>query len=130
MAVTAADLIAPRGKLQEGLFPDGNLATNAAEWLNIAGTKLAGIESVYHDAAKTAYAYYLAYSHVADRLAGTPNSASVDSAAQVQMAIGKDRIAYFASLANKYLEEWESYVSTPTDPELPRSTWVQNRVVF
>lgn len=130
MAIGTNDLIAPAGKLQPNLFPGEDLPTYVAAWLSQAGTKLGNIPGGYQDAARAAWVYYRAYAHIADRLAGTPNSASVDSAAQVSQSIGKDRIAYFSNLSNRYLEEFEGYISTPTDATAPASTWVHNRIIF
>ena len=132
MALVATDFIAPQGKLQVGLFPGVDLVTSVTAWLAKAYTKTtqAGIEATYRDAAAEAYTYYLAYSHVADRLAGEPNSASIDSAASVSKSVGQDRIQYFARLAQEYLEEFEGYADIPPKAEKPRSAWVQNRVIF
>lgn len=130
MALEPADLIEPTGRLQAALFPGGDIVTLVTGWLATANTKLGGISGNLVDAAATAYTYYLAYSHVADRLAAQPNSVSVDSAAQVQQAIGQDRIAYFSRLAQKYLDEYQGYLPGVTNIEKPRSGWVRNRAVF
>lgn len=132
MALAATDLIEPTGKLQDSLFPDGEIITKVTAWLSKAYTRAtnAGVEATYLDAAVEAYTYHLAYSHVADRLAGTPNSLDIESAASMSKSIEKDRIQYFANLAEKYLDEFEGYAGLPPEPEKPRSTWVQNRVIF
>lgn len=130
MALQPADLIEPAGRLQAALFPGGDIVTLVTGWLAAAYTKTGGISANLADAAATAYTYYLAYSYVADRLAAQPNSVSVDSAAQVQQAIGQDRIAYFSRQAQKYLDEYENYLGTPANPERPRSGFVRNRAVF
>jgi hypothetical protein len=130
VALEPTVLIEPQGRLQAGLFPDGDIVTRVTAWLATAYTKVGGITGSLQDAAATAYTYYLAYSHVADRLANEPNSVSVDSAANVSKAVGQDRIAYFSRLAQKYLDEYEGYLSTPANPERPRSGWVRNQPVF
>jgi hypothetical protein len=130
VALQPADLIEPSGRLQVNLFPDGDIVTKVTAWLAVAYTKLSGVTPGLADAAAEAYAYHLAYSHVADRLAGEPNSVSVDSAANVSKAVGQDRIAYFQSLAQKYLDEYENYFSAPANPERPRSGFVRNQAVF
>lgn len=130
MALEPADLIEPAGRLQDSLFPGEDLLALATAWLATAYTKVSDVSGSLIDAAATAYTYYLAYSHVADRLAGQPNSVSVDSAAQIQQAIGQDRIAYFSRLAQKYLDEYQGYLPGVTNVEKPRSGWVRNRAVF
>lgn len=129
MALEPADLIEPKGRLQESLFPGEDMLALVTGWLTKAAAK-ATLAGNFIDAATEAYAYYLAYSHVADRLAGQPNSVSVDSAAQVQQSIGQDRISYFQKLAQKYLDEYESYFPGPANIEKPRSGFVRNRAVF
>ena len=119
-----------RKRPRAALFPGGNIVTLVTGWLATAYTRVGGITGNLQDAAATAYTYYLAYSHVADRLANEPNSVSVDSAANVSKAVGQDRIAYFSRLAQKYLDEYEGYLSTPANPERPRSGWVKNQPVF
>lgn len=130
MALEAADLIEPEGRLQAGLFPDGDIVTRVTAWLATAYTKTGGLTANLVDGAAEAYTYYLAYSHVADRLAGEPNAVSVDSAANVSKSVGQDRIAYFQRLAQKYLDDYEDFFSAPANPERPRSGYVLNRAVF
>lgn len=132
MALAITDLIEPDGRLQESLFPAGDIVAKVTAWLAKAGQKVAaaGIEASFVDGATEAYVYYLAYSHVADRLAGQPNKVAIDSAADVEKTVEKDRIAYFKGLAQNYLEEFNSYVGLPDKPSLPTSTWVQNQAIF
>lgn len=130
MALTPDDLIEPKGRLQAALFPGLDLTVLLTGWLQAAGGKMGGIAGNAVDAATTAYVYHLAYSHVADRLAASPNSVSIDSAASVQQQVGQDRIAYFARLAQRYLDEYENYISSPANPERPRSGYVRNWAEF
>ena len=130
MALVANDLIDPNGRLQADLFPNGDIATKVTIWLAKAYTKTGGVKAIYADAAAEAYAYHLAYSHVADRLANEPNSVTIDSAANVSKSVGQDRIAYFRGLAQKYLDTYEGFFSSPANPERPRSGVVRNRAVF
>lgn len=125
-------LIAPTGELQEGFFPDGNLLTYANEWLVQGYTQatVAQISDTYRDFAAKSYAYYLAYRHVADRLAAEPNSVSVDAAASVSKSVGRDRIAYFQGLARQHLEDFHRYANVPQQAKPPGSTYTQTVVVF
>lgn len=129
MALEPADLIEPEGRLQAALFPGEDMLALITGWLARAAAK-AALAGNFIDAATEAYTYHLAYSHVADRLAALPNSVSVDSAAQVQQSIGQDRISYFQKLAQKYLDEYESYFPGPANAEKPRSGYVRNKAVF
>jgi len=130
VALSPSDFITPTGRLDANLFPGKALVDIVTAWLDKAQTKAINVEITYRDAATEAYVYYLAYSTVADRLAAEPNSVSIDSAASVSKAIGQDRIQYFARLAQKYLDDFNGYLDLPPKPEKPRSTWVQNKVVF
>lgn len=130
MALTPDDLIEPKGRLQAALFPGLDLTVLLTGWLQAAGGRMGGIAGNAIDAATAAYVYHLAYSHVADRLAALPNSVSIDSAANVQQQVGQDRIAYFSRLAQRYLDEYEGYISSPANPERPRSGYVRNWAEF
>jgi hypothetical protein len=132
VTLTYADFIEPDGRLQEALFPAGNINSLVATWLARAEVKVtaADVETAYYDGAAEAYVYYLAYSHVADRLAGMPNKVAIDSGADVETSIEKDRIAYFRGLAQDYLDQFNEYVGQPPERQTPRSGWVQNQVIF
>lgn len=129
MALSPNDLIEPTGRLQTALFPGEDMLALVTAWLATAASK-AALAGSFIDAATEAYAYHLAYSHVADRLAAEPNSVSVDSAANISKSVGQDRIAYFSNLARKYLDEYDGYFSITPNPERPRSGMVRNRAVF
>lgn len=127
-----SDLIEPKGRLQEDLFPAGNVYELVNAWIDKAQAKVNAVdlETAYVEGAMEAYVYYLAFSHVADRLAGHPNRVAIDSAAQVDATVEKDRIAYFRGLANDYLDEFNEYVGQPEARQTPRSGWIQNRAIF
>lgn len=127
--MTVNDLIAPAGKLQENFFPNGDLVTNVTVWLNQAGTKLANIDSAFHEAAKADWVYYRAYSHIAERLASEPDSVTVDD---ISSSTSQKRIQYFQNLADDHLERFESYAaeSAPTSGSRPQSGYVQNQAMW
>jgi flagellar basal body rod protein FlgC len=125
--VIVSDLIAPAGKLQEAFFPDGDLIANVTVWLNQAATKLANIDSAFHEAAKADWVYYRAYSHIAERMASEPDTVNVDD---ISTSMSQKRIQYFQQLADEHLERFEGYVSTPTSGARPQSGYVQTQVVF
>lgn len=127
MSLTPNDFIAPTGKLQDNSFPAGDLLPNVIIWLNQAGTKLENIDAVFHEAAKTDWVYYRAYSHIADRLASEPDSAEVDD---VKRTISKERIQYFQKLAEEHRQRYENYATPVVAPSAPRSVAVRNRAVF
>lgn len=130
MTLQAVQLIAPAGKLQEDLFPEGVLVGHIETWLNTAYTKTGDLTGAARDAAAEHYVYYLAYSHVADRLAGEPNEATVDSAGRVSRTIDRDRIAHFKRLADDHLEQFKANFADAPAGDTPRSSYVQTKVIF
>lgn len=129
MTLVANDFTEPEGKLQSDLFPGIDLTTYLTAWIATALAKAAAVESAFEEEAAEKYVYYLAYSHIADRLAGEPNKVSVESAAKVGKDIGKDRIDYFQKLAQKYLDDFQAYLPALTSATR-RTTMVQNRSYF
>lgn len=131
MTVEATGLIVPSGELQEALFPEGDLVQLLEGWIARAVGKLASIATENHDAATEHYAYYLAFTHVADRLAAEPNQVTVSSAGQVSKSTGQDRIAYFRRRAQEHLDAFNALIvpSVPNSSK-PQSGYLRNQVVF
>ncbi len=101
VTLTVADLIQPDGELDNTYFPEGDLDAQIDGWLSKAARRIeANINiaaSVHNDAAE-AWVYYLAYSHIANRIAAMPNTVSVGSG-EVTRTYAQDRPAYWRSLA-------------------------------
>lgn len=60
--LTTDDVLAPKGKLTEAMFPDGDLDELAEAWLAEAQ------ERTSHPRAQRAWVYYRAYEHILDRV--------------------------------------------------------------
>ena len=70
VTLTIADLQYPIGELQPALFPDGDIGTALATWIEEAA-KLTGSNE-----AAARYVYWRGYSAAADRIAAMPTSQS------------------------------------------------------
>lgn len=130
--LTTADFIAPTGRLQDGMFPGLTLTDLVTNWLAAAQTK-ATAEALNADlieAAAREYVYHLAYSHVADRLAATPNSVSVTAAANISTTINQDRIGHFTRLAAEHLASYRAKIAAPSRQDIPRSKAVVTKAYF
>lgn len=138
MAVTLVDidLVQPIGQLSNSYFPDGDLDALLGGWLSRATTKVeanTGIAAASQDDAAAAWTYYLAYSHIANRLGAMPNTLSVGSG-EVSRAYAADRPAYWLARAEANLAAYAALVvpavtaaavTTPRD-----SMYVPVQVVF
>lgn len=107
MAVTLTidDLKQPIGELDESLFPDGNIDTLLAGWLDQAANQVnaaAGIATADQDDAAAGWVYYRAYTQIADRLASQAESITVGPRTE-RTSTGQQK--YFADKA-KYWLDW------------------------
>jgi hypothetical protein len=117
LALVAADLIYPKGRLQPVLFPKETLATIVEAWLSEAETKVADVDAADQDAAATHWVYYRAYSAIAERIAASPSRESFggNSGGGVESTVdwGQNRADYWEKKAADELAEFES-ILTPT----------------
>src|SRR5574337_832347 len=99
MAVTAADLLAPAGRLDPAvLWPTESLAdvqSRIAAYLTDAVLRTASFAAADIDAAVTAWVYYRAYDAVYQRIISTPASATL--AEQGSYAILPGQLAAIAT---------------------------------
>lgn len=117
MALDANDLIYPAGKLQESMFPGKDLASNLAVWVPMAEEKASAVGAANQDDAATHYAYYLAYSAVADRIASQPTRESYagPNGTNSTRDWGQNRAEYWAGKAQEELDAFNAYLPSPPD---------------
>lgn len=101
MAVTliSDDLIYPTGELQDGMFPNGDLGESVDTWLSASEAQGAGSDLVARH-----WVYYRGYDAIANRLANTPASISVDGA--VTRTVSSAQITFYRNKADSNLSEW------------------------
>ncbi len=101
VTLTIADLILPDGELDNTYFPNGDLDVQIDGWLSKATSRVEAnsyIAASSHNDAAEAWVYYMAYGHIANRIAAMPNTVSVGSG-EVVRTYAQDRPAYWRSLA-------------------------------
>lgn len=127
MAVTLSenDLTAPQGRLQSAMFPDGDMSTNVTAWLNKATTTVqaADIDSADHDAAAEAYVYWRAYEFVAERMLAEPEQYTDEDGES--RTLSTQQISSFQRLAERFRDEYESYINDRTVRDVPASASVR-----
>lgn len=115
MALIAADLTYPTGKLQESSFPGKDLQANLTVWLPAATAKTAGLAAGVRDIAATHYVYYLAFSAIADRIASQPSAETFSGpqGTNVSRNWGQNRAEYWLEKAQA---EWDAFsIYVPDD---------------
>ena len=127
MSLGVSDFLAPAGQLQTAFFPDGDLEANVTVWLAQAATKLSGVAAGFQEAAMTDWVYYRAYSHIAERLASEPDTVTVDD---ISRSVSKGRIEFFRQQAQQHWDNYQSYISTPSSGNKPRSGYVPTAFVY
>lgn len=141
--IDAHDLIAPHGKLTLAMFPlkeDGKTANDldglehlAEEFVHQAEEHLEGTtltDEAVIDRATLAYAYHLAFSAVADRLATEAMSVSLND--QGSRSRTQGQLDYFARRAGEFLEAYVELVPPVVATEDPPRTsgYAANRFVW
>lgn len=112
VTLTVEDFVQPAGELTDHMFPEENLLTLTDGWLQQAISKVESTPTILaenRDLAASAWVYHRAYSHIAQRLYVSAQSASVDS---VTRSMGSDQRQHFADLAAAKLALYEQ-LSTP-----------------
>ena len=114
------DFKQPDGELFADLFPGQDIDTLLSGWLAKASDLITAsdIDPEDWDAAAEAYVYYRAYNYVAQRLAGTANSISIDSGA-VTKSMSNDQRGWFNDRATYWLGIYDGFFTvTPKVPTL------------
>lgn len=126
MAVTLipSDLLQPNGELAATYFPDADLNDQLDGWLIQATAKVeanADIAAAVQNDASAAWVYYLAYSHIANRIGSMPSVVSVGSG-EVSRTYAQDRPAYWLARAQAHKAAYAAMivpvaatVTTPRD---------------
>lgn len=122
MAVTAADLQAPKGVIEpESMFPgldavalNDRLTQYIADGVTRVGAILTGTDA---DDAVKLYAYHRAYLAVYIRLSASPNSATLTD--QASYAFSSAQIKAFGDLAQRYLADFEALILVPQEQQFP-----------
>lgn len=127
VTLTTDDLIAPAGRLQPAMFPDGDINANVVAWLSEATTKVAAdeIESDDHDAAAEAWVYHRAYDFVAERMLAEPEQYTTEDGESRRLTMAQ--ITRFQALAQHYKTAYEAYDVDAVVHEQPASTSVSVR---
>lgn len=126
------ELLAPHGPLSPTLFPktpENVLAISVEHWLNTAYAQSAVAdetnETLKNRMAK-AYALYLAFTSVADRMAGEPLDVSVTE--KGSHGYDMKQIEYMQQRAASYLDEFNGLVPVPTFDALPGSGTIRTYI--
>lgn len=133
VSLQTADLIQPDGELSASYFPDSDLDDLIDGWLTTAAYRVQSnadiAESAHNDAAE-AWVYYLAYSHIANRLSAMPNSVGVGGG-EVTQSWGPDRPAYWLRRAAEQRELYAGYIVPQVVNVTPRiSMSIPTRVTW
>lgn len=103
VSLTIDDLKQPTGELDDAMFPSGDIDNLLSGWLLQAETKVADFSTDTQDEAAAAWVYYRGFTAIAQRLAATPSSRSVDSGA-VTVSTSADQRKYFDGLAKYWFD--------------------------
>lgn len=114
VTLTITDLQQPTGELDSDMFPLGNIDILLSGWLAQAETKVTDFSIATQNDAAAAWVYYRGFSAIAQRLAATPSSKSVDSGA-VTVSTSADQRKYFDTLAKYWFDIFNALdVVTPS----------------
>lgn len=116
--MTAEDLTYPKGEIRDVWFPGENLQNNFAGdgetpgWI-ADGYQKAVAAGVASDRVATAYAYRIAYRAVAARLAGTPDSVSLED---LSRTTSNGRVKFFSDKALEWEAELSAAIAAGQEP--------------
>ncbi len=114
MSLSAEQLKAPQGELEESFFPLGDLGDRLDAWLAEANARVGSLASAIRDSAAKAYVYYRAFDAIQLRLSTEPASVSLDSG-KTERTYTRDQIAELRRRRDEYRAEFNSYFqSTPS----------------
>jgi hypothetical protein len=103
VTLTIADLQYPIGKLQTRLFPDGDIGTALAAWIEEAAKLTGSNEAAAH------YVYWRGYSAAADRIAAMPTSQSTGQG-QHSQSWSDGRVEQWRNLAREHKAAFDAIV--------------------
>lgn len=121
VTLTLEDFVQPAGELYDSLFPEQDLYTLVDGWLQQAIYKVEGTATIpaeHRNLAASAWVYYRAYSHIAQRLMASAATMNVDG--KVSRTIASDQRQHFADLATAKLTMYEQ-LSVPTVTAQPKA---------
>lgn len=121
MAVTAAQLKSPTGKVEAAFFPgetggtlDARLAAYIAEGESEAGDVGDWDSQAEYDAAVTSWAYYRAFEAVYLRLIATPSTVSITEEGSTQFT--QQQINAFKDQSDNYRTAFDAAIADPDEP--------------
>lgn len=136
--ITAASLLDPTGDVTPAMFPDDStddLAARLTAYIARGTDKVAsdttGLDDDDEDLAVAAWAYYLAFSAAATRLASQPASADLQGLGS--FSTSATQVKYFQEQARYAFQRFEVFATTPVTPSgnpLPSSSSLKNCVRF
>lgn len=116
--LSAADLIAPKGEIEESFFPSRSrdqLEADVSQWANQGLAKAAGLTT---DEAKieaaTHWAYYRAYGSVYRRINALPSSVSIPTGGG--HSYSASQIAEFKQMMESHLAAFEALIPVTVAP--------------
>jgi hypothetical protein len=98
LTITPDNFIDPEGELTINMFPDGDIESRVATWIEGAARKTANDDIAMH------WVYYRAYNSISNRLAATPSSEG--NFGNHQIAWSGDRVKSFRDLAASHLADY------------------------
>lgn len=136
MALTADDLLQPKGPVSMVLFPgqQGNVVSDMLdEYLDAAynDARVAAQTNPIKDALARAWSLYLVFDNVCIRMSAEPITVTVDG--KGSHGYSREQIQAMERLRDKYLSDFNGMLLTPgaqPPSNLPGSYSVNNRVVF
>jgi hypothetical protein len=110
MSLTVQDLIAPKGELEEFMFPDGGLESRVQAYLNEAIAKVSGLAAASQDGAARAWVYHRAYKAFSMALSAQPAEATLDSG-KTEWKFSSEQIKTFKAQSDYWLEQYQGFFS-------------------
>lgn len=127
MALTAADLIAPKGELEPTLFSATDAGGSVTARVEAALAQIATVNPSAGDEAKAAWVYARVFRAKSSQIANLPASMSVDGQSQTWR---EDQVTQFSGLARLWQTRYDELTQTEAVPAVRRSRSVRGTVVW
>lgn len=133
MPIQPIQLIAPEGEIEEWMFADKDaMERAAAAYLNQGYAKVGDVDTDDQDTAAVAYAYYLHYDRLCNRMMFTPAKATLDSGktereyTAEQLKFAKDKRSFWLSQFEAHFSESSVGVAVGkiNDPTPPGTVFI------
>lgn len=124
VTLTVDDFIQPTGELYDSLYPEEDMRLLVDGWLQQAISLVEATTNILaenRNLAASAWVYYRAYSHIAQRLMASASTMSVDG--KVSRSTASDQRQYYTALAAERRKLFDSFdtvaVAATPKPAVP-----------